>query len=100
MGDEKKLNNNLIYETPLEIQDRSCKNNGYVTKMNITVITSNQNRHNFLINKLSNICEKLYAIQEKKFLIKIFQYYSQSKIIEEYFIKLNEPNKKILASAQ
>ena len=34
--------------------------------MNITVITSNQNRHNFLINKLSNICEKLYVIQERK----------------------------------
>ena len=34
--------------------------------MKITLITSNQNRHKFLTNLLSNISSELYVIQEKK----------------------------------
>ena len=70
--------------------------------MNITVITSNQNRHNFLINKLSNICEKLYVIQERKEISdqNIPEYYSQSKIIEEYFIKVKRAEQKIFGNPE
>ena len=32
--------------------------------MKITVFTSNKYRHNYLINKLSEICDSLYVIQE------------------------------------
>ena len=34
--------------------------------MNITLITSDQIRHNYLVNLLSNIATKLNVIQEKK----------------------------------
>ena len=34
--------------------------------MKITVFTSNQNRHNYLINSLSKICEELFVVQECK----------------------------------
>ena len=34
--------------------------------MNITLITSNQSRHNYLINSLNKECDKLFVIQEKK----------------------------------
>ena len=39
--------------------------------MKITLITSNQNRHKFLTNLLSNISSELYVIQEKKKLFAI-----------------------------
>ena len=32
--------------------------------MKITIFTSNLNRHNYLINLMSEICEELYVIQE------------------------------------
>ena len=34
--------------------------------MKITLITSNQNRHKYLTNLLSNISTELFVIQEKK----------------------------------
>ena len=34
--------------------------------MKITLITSNQSRHNYLINSLNKICNELFVIQEKK----------------------------------
>ena len=37
--------------------------------MKITLITSNQKRHNHFVNLLSNYCDKLYVIQEEAELI-------------------------------
>tara|TARA_B100001057_G_C22861871_1_gene954860 strand:+ start:3782 stop:4558 length:777 start_codon:yes stop_codon:yes gene_type:complete len=34
--------------------------------MKITLITSNQSRHNYLVNSLNEICNELFVIQEKK----------------------------------
>ena len=34
--------------------------------MKITLFTSNQNRHNYLINLLSQFCDELLGVQESK----------------------------------
>ena len=64
--------------------------------MNITLITSDQIRHNYLVNLLSNIATKLNVIQEKK----IF-FSNQNKIsnlIKNYFLKVDEAQKKIFGN--
>ena len=69
--------------------------------MKITLITSNQNRHKFLTNLLSNISSELYVIQEKK---NFLQSHSSKKvrlisdIRKEYFSKVEEAKKKIFGS--
>ena len=32
--------------------------------MKITLFTSNKNRHNYLINLLSEVCDQLFVVQE------------------------------------
>ena len=64
--------------------------------MNITLITSDQIRHNYLVNLLSNIATKLNVIQEKK----IF-FSNQNKIsnlMKNYFLKVDEAQKKIFGN--
>ena len=64
--------------------------------MNITLITSDQIRHNYLVNLLSNISTKLNVIQEKK----IF-FSNQNKIsnlMKNYFLKVDEAQKKIIGN--
>ena len=64
--------------------------------MNITLITSDQIRHNYLVNLLSNISTKLNVIQEKK----IF-FSNQNKIsnlMKNYFLKVDEAQKKIFGN--
>ena len=34
--------------------------------MKVTLFTSNNNRHNYFINLLSNLCDELWVIQECK----------------------------------
>ena len=55
--------------------------------MKITLFTSNKNRHNYLVNCLEKICEKLFVIQE--FSPKIDNIiptrYPSSEIMKEYF---------------
>ena len=64
--------------------------------MNITLITSDQIRHNYLVNLLSNIATKLNVIQEKKTFFS-----NQNKIsnlIKNYFLKVDEAQKKIFGN--
>ena len=65
--------------------------------MKITLFTSNNFRHNYLINLLSNICDELWVIQEYKNLStkKNNVKYEKSKIIKEYFDKVLEAQNKI-----
>ena len=55
--------------------------------MKITLFTSNQFRHNYLINKLNKISKELYVVQECDTLFtgKIRGHYNSSKIFEKYF---------------
>ena len=34
--------------------------------MKITLFTANQNRHNYLVNLLSNNCDELFVVQENR----------------------------------
>ena len=64
--------------------------------MNITLITSDQIRHNYLVNLLSNIATKLNVIQEKKTFFS-----NQNKIsnlMKNYFLKVDEAQKKIFGN--
>ena len=64
--------------------------------MNITLITSDQVRHNYLVNLLSNIATKLNVIQEKK------NFFSNknkiSNLKKNYFLKVDEAQKKIFGN--
>ena len=65
--------------------------------MKITLFTSNNYRHNYLINLLSNFCDELWVVQECKTLsaVKIEEKYQNKNIIEKYFIKVLEAQNKI-----
>ena len=65
--------------------------------MNITLITSDQIRHNYLVNLLSNIATKLNVIQEKKTFFP-----NQNKIsnlMKNYFLKVDNAQKKVFGNA-
>lgn len=64
--------------------------------MKITLLTSNNNRHNYLINLLSTVCEELYVIQECRstFPGKTADIYPKSKIIQKYFENVNSAQNK------
>ena len=65
--------------------------------MNITLITSDQIRHNYLVNLLSNIATKLNVIQEKKI---IFSNQNKiSNLIKNYFLKVDDAQKKVFGNA-
>ena len=55
--------------------------------MKITVFTSNQNRHNYLINSLSKICEELFVVQECKTVFPgiIPGHYPANNTMKKYF---------------
>jgi len=65
--------------------------------MNITLITSDQIRHNYLVNLLSNIATKLNVIQEKK------TFFSDqnkiSNLMKNYFLKVDDAQKKVFGNA-
>ena len=60
--------------------------------MKITLFTSNNHRHNYLINLLSNCCDELWVVQECKTLFtgKNDIEYQKSKIIENYFFEVQK----------
>ena len=68
--------------------------------MKITLFTANQPRHNYLINKLSEICEELFVVQESRSIIPIGNYNKnfQSKIMKKYFSKLTSAQKRIFGN--
>jgi methionyl-tRNA formyltransferase len=65
--------------------------------MKVTLFTSNNHRHNYFINLLSNFCDELWVIQECKtlFMDKNNEKYENKNIIEEYFNKVLEAQNKI-----
>jgi len=65
--------------------------------MKVTLFTSNNHRHNYLINLLSNFCDELWVVQECKTLFtgKNDEKYQNKNIIEKYFIKVLEAQNKI-----
>ena len=65
--------------------------------MKVTLFTSNNHRHNYLINLLSNICDELWVVQECKALFtgKIDDKHQNKNIIEKYFIKVLEAQNTI-----
>ena len=65
--------------------------------MKVTLFTSNNHRHNYLINLLFNICDELWVVQECKTLFpgKNADRYPKSKIIESYFNHVKEAENKI-----
>ena len=65
--------------------------------MQITLFTSNDLRHSYLIKFLANFCDKLFVIQESKtFLNDINNAKKQnSKILENYLKKVTEAQNKI-----
>ncbi len=63
--------------------------------MKITLFTSNNNRHNYLVNLLSNICDELWVVQESKSLFLEKNTNSKIEIIEKYFHYVEEAENKI-----
>jgi len=66
--------------------------------MKITIITSNQKRHNYLINELSKTFTKIYVIQEKKsnnFSVEK-HLFNSNKLFTQYNEKVSEAENKIL----
>ena len=58
--------------------------------MKITLFTSNNLRHNYLINLLSNCCERLFVIQEQNpFLISKNTISKQNNVINELTERVN-----------
>ena len=65
--------------------------------MKVTLFTSNNLRHNYLINLLSNFCDELWVVQECKTLFtgKKDEKYQNKNFTEEYFNKVLEAQNKI-----
>ena len=65
--------------------------------MRITIFTSNQLRHNHLINVISKISNKCFAIIEGKTIFpgKLKDFFYKSDLMEKYFKKVNQSEKKI-----
>ena len=65
--------------------------------MKITLFTANRFRHNYLINLLSDICSDLFVVQECGTIFpgEVPGYYPPTKIMQKYFHKVNEAQKKV-----
>ena len=59
--------------------------------MKITLFTSNQSRHNYLVNSLEKVCNELFVIQEKKTGSKssVTSHKAQSKVKNIYLKRYN-----------
>ena len=69
--------------------------------MKITVFTSNQSRHNYLVNLLSNISDELFVIQENAAILSdsIPAHYPSTKIMKSYFASVADAQKKIFGNS-
>ena len=65
--------------------------------MKITLFTSNQSRHNYLINRLSEIADQLFVVQENdtRFPGLSPGHYPASKIYQDYFKNVQDAEKKL-----
>ena len=68
--------------------------------MKITLFTSNQNRHNYLINLLSQFCSELFVIQESKNIFNsvTLDEHLTSSLMKKYFEKMNNAQIKIFGN--
>ena len=69
--------------------------------MKITLFTSNKNRHNYLINLLSNIANELFVIQECGTIHPgiLTGHYPNSNLMKKYFDKVNNAQSKIFGNS-
>ena len=70
--------------------------------MNITLFTSNKIRHNYLINLLSSISDKLFVVQENGFSSygSVPDLHSSSKLKNKYFEKVNDAQVKLFGNTE
>ena len=70
--------------------------------MKITLFTTNQTRHNYFINLLSNIATELNVIQEsrERSIKTIHGHYPATEIMKGYFEKVLEAQKKLFGDSE
>ena len=69
--------------------------------MKITLFTANQNRHNYLVNLLSNNCNELFVVQENRTIFPgiVSGYYPASEIMKKYFKNVINAQSKIFGNS-
>ena len=69
--------------------------------MKITLFTSNQNRHNYLINLLSKICNELWVVQECGTIFPgiVPGHYPLSETMKKYFEKVGNAQTKLFGNS-
>ena len=69
--------------------------------MKITLFTSNNNRHNYLINYLGKFCEKLFVVQEFRSMSSrvVPSRYPTSEIMKKYFSRVNDAQIKFFGNS-
>ena len=69
--------------------------------MKITLFTSNKNRHNYLINLLSEVSDELYVIQECGTIFPgiVPGHYQVSSIIKKYFENVNNAQSRLFGNS-
>lgn len=68
--------------------------------MKITVFTSNQPRHLYLIQQLASICDEVYAIQECNTVFpgQVQDFFNKTPVMQEYFKRVMQSEKDIFGS--
>ena len=69
--------------------------------MRVTLFTSNKNRHNYFINLLSQVSEKIFVIQECEIINagKILGNYRSSSILKKYFENVDHAQNKLFGNS-
>ena len=69
--------------------------------MKITLFTSNNNRHNYLINLFSNICDELFVVQECGTIFPgiIRGHYPESDTMKKYFENVDAAQNKLFGNS-
>ena len=65
--------------------------------MKITLLTSNNTRHNYLINLLSSVAEELFVIQECRTIFPgiVPGFYQTSPLMKKYFENVNNAQSRL-----
>ena len=69
--------------------------------MKITLFTANQNRHNYLVNLLSNNCDELFVVQENRTIFPgiVSGHYPASEIMKKYFKNVVNAQSKMFGNS-
>ena len=69
--------------------------------MKITLFTANQNRHNYLVNLLSNNCDELFVVQENRTIFPgiVPGYYPATETMKKYFENVVNAQSKIFGNS-